>query len=187
MWPYYMRPFLVAMMMIDMTKHLDTIRKLRALAQRGIGGEKYNAQVKLRELMVKYGITEEQLESDKVEFVLINTDGTDMQWRLCAQIIYSVLGPDAKVSKYGGGFYVFSNRAAACEIQAKFDFYWSAFMVDCDLLLHAFINRNNIFSPDVNPVNVNDMDPENKKKAEKVLELSKQLNQKDFYRTLGQK
>ena len=37
-------------------------KKLKELADRGIGGEKQNAEKKLKMLMSKYGITPEMLE-----------------------------------------------------------------------------------------------------------------------------
>lgn len=47
-------------------KKKELLRKLQALAQRGVGGEKEGAQKKLEELMEKYGVEEADL-TDEVE------------------------------------------------------------------------------------------------------------------------
>ena len=41
---------------------VELVKKLRALAENGCGGEKINAQKKLDELMAKYGITDDELD-----------------------------------------------------------------------------------------------------------------------------
>ena len=48
-------------------KKKQLLNKLKALAERGVGGEKETAQRKLQELMEKYEIDENDLSDDKKE------------------------------------------------------------------------------------------------------------------------
>ena len=50
---------------------MDVIKKLKALSDRGINGEKENATKLLNKLMKKYGITEEELEKSEVKTIWI--------------------------------------------------------------------------------------------------------------------
>lgn len=68
----------------------DLLRKLKALAEKGVGGEKINAQKKLEALMQKNGITEDELDEETAIECLFNISGI-RERRLLMQIIYKVL------------------------------------------------------------------------------------------------
>lgn len=48
-------------------KKKELLKKLQALAERGVGGEKETAERKLRELIKKYNIDEAELAEDKLK------------------------------------------------------------------------------------------------------------------------
>ena len=48
-------------------KKIDLLKKLKTLAEQGIGGEKETAQKKLEQLMQKYNVEEQELSDDVVE------------------------------------------------------------------------------------------------------------------------
>lgn len=48
-------------------KKMELLKKLKALAERGVGGEKEGAQKKMEQLMKKYGIEDIDLLEEKVE------------------------------------------------------------------------------------------------------------------------
>lgn len=50
-----------------MDKKKELLKKLQALAERGVGGEKESAERKLRELIKKYNIDEAELAEDKLK------------------------------------------------------------------------------------------------------------------------
>lgn len=47
-------------------KQRELLKKLQALAERGVGGEKETAERKLKQLIKKYGIEEAELSEDKI-------------------------------------------------------------------------------------------------------------------------
>ena len=54
-------------------KTLDRIKKLQALAERGVGGERETAQKKLQKMLEDNKIISlEELEEDKVEYFLFS-------------------------------------------------------------------------------------------------------------------
>lgn len=76
-----------------MTAPIDRVKKILALARRGVGGEKTTAEAMLARLMSKYGLTIVDLDDQAVErkkhwFKC----STEMERRLLSQIVCSVLG-----------------------------------------------------------------------------------------------
>ena len=49
-----------------MSKNIELAKKLKALADKGIGGEKSNAEAMLNNLMKKHNITIEEIEGEKL-------------------------------------------------------------------------------------------------------------------------
>ena len=50
----------------------ELLKKLKALSDRGVSGEKENATELLKKLMKKYGISEEEIQEDEVKEIYIN-------------------------------------------------------------------------------------------------------------------
>lgn len=67
----------------------ELLRKLRALAEQGVGGEKLNAQKKLEEMLKKYNISDKELDEETVELYHFKVRG-ERERLLIAQIMYKV-------------------------------------------------------------------------------------------------
>ena len=113
-----------------MSNKTELLRKLKKLANEGIGGEKVSAEKKLNELMNKYGISETELLEDKIETMEFIYHGAE-QKRLLIQIIYKVANcknfydyyftKSGRKSKISLGADVTSSQKI--EIEFLFDFY----------------------------------------------------------------
>ena len=68
-------------------KQKALLQKLKALAERGVGGEKEGAERKLKQLMAKYGVDQLELEGDQVSRYEIKYRG-EFEKRLLSQIVY---------------------------------------------------------------------------------------------------
>lgn len=82
-------------------KSLSLLKKLAALAESGVGGEKETAKKKLEELMARYGLTEADLSDDVIsdhEFVFKDL----YQKRLLRQVFYHV-NYDREVLRFTAG------------------------------------------------------------------------------------
>lgn len=75
----------------------DLVHKLKALAEKGVGGEKINARKKLEALMQKNGITEDELDEQTLIECVFDYSSV-RERRLLGQIAYKVL--DSKRNIY---------------------------------------------------------------------------------------
>lgn len=125
----------------------NLLRKVRALAERGVGGEKDAAAALLERLMQKYGITEDDLVDDLAE----DAEFRFKDWiedRLLHQVIFAVMG-DVQIYKYRNSrrkvVIVKCTPAERLEIETAFHFFNAHLKEDFLLFYAAFINKNNIF------------------------------------------
>ena len=74
-----------------MSNKAELLKKIKALADRGVDGERESAQTLLARLMEQYGISETDLEEERRETAWFRySQGTER--RLLNQIIYMVTG-----------------------------------------------------------------------------------------------
>lgn len=135
--------------MSNSNKPIELAKKLKALADRGIDGEKQNAISMLHTLMKKHKITMEMITGDeKKDYQFIIPKGSDRFFR---QISSSVLG-----KTHGTVEYTYHPRnkhrmgitctpAEAIEIEGKFKFYWKAYNDEVDIFYNAFIQKNKLY------------------------------------------
>lgn len=80
-------------------KKKELLKKLQALAERGVGGERETAERKLKELIKKYGIEEEELNEDKI----IDFDfkyHSEWEKKLLRQLFYKMFGKAYREKNY---------------------------------------------------------------------------------------
>ena len=141
--------------MTEKTK--ERIKKLQALAERGIGGEKTTATEKLQKLLEANGITSlDELETEEAQYCLFSYNGRH-EIKLLKQIIYKVVGNNEN----GTEFYRTTGKrqkiGAYCtptqkiEIELDFEFYRNAFYEELSSLMDAFIQKQRLF-PDDAPI-----------------------------------
>lgn len=139
--------------MTERERLMEKIASLKALSERGVGGEKLNAEERLRCLMQKHGISEEDLEDTGVRTYWIAYK-TDYERKLLCQLAYKHLGSGHAFSCVG----TYSNRprkkvgvdctpAQYIEIEADFAFYRVAMAEEMDIFISAFIQKNHLFPP----------------------------------------
>lgn len=148
--------------MID-EKKKELLKKLQALAERGVGGEKEGAKRKLEQLMKKYGIEEMDLSEDKEEdhdFRYHN----EFERKILRQLFYKIV-PDYRSHTYtyrcGKGckstYGIRCTKAQALQIQIEYEFYCSLWEEEVDFFMRAFIQKHRIF---VLPTREEDVDSE---------------------------
>ncbi len=128
----------------------ELLQKIKQLAERGVGGEKENAEKMLKLLMKKYNISEDELNSEKIDMFEIKVK-TDFESRLLYQIRYSVCGDlndEKKLVYYPKNkkhLYLFSTKAEFLEIEAKFSFYREIWKNQLEILFRAFIRTERLY------------------------------------------
>jgi hypothetical protein len=130
-----------------MERNESLLRKIKALAERGIGGEKENAERLFRELCDKYDIDPEQFGEDKRTERKLKYK---FRHKLVAsQIIANVVGAK-QCYQYRGDremtYYFEATEEEYMQICAMFDFYCGRYEEELDLFTEAFIRKNHLFA-----------------------------------------
>lgn len=136
-----------------MTDQKERLKKLYALAIRGVGGEKEQAQAILEKLLKKYAITLDELDEETIEYYELEYHGKEQE-SLLKQTVYKIT--DNENSFYNLQ-YTHSGRscktrlgvhctaAQKAEIEFLFSFYIRIWEKEREALLQAFIQKHRIF------------------------------------------
>lgn len=134
-------------------KTTQRIKKLQALAERGVGGEKDTAEKMLQKMLKKNGIESlDELQSEEPEYTLFSYNGKHER-KLLAQCIYKVMTAagdrtcyhtKGKRQKLG----IYCTKVQKLKIEMEFAFYRNVFYEELDIFMSAFINAQGIFPPD---------------------------------------
>ncbi len=161
----------------DLVKIKELLKKVGALAEHGIEGEKETAKRKLKILLEKYHITLNEITKNrktKRTFSLKNT--TD-----CASLFFHVVmdvEPKANlmIRSASRQMYVWLTPQQFIEVTEKYRYYWKLYEEQKKLFLHAFLIKNKI---GLSPVG-NCSDKMNEKEADELMKLVNALNKGNF-------
>ena len=171
-----------------MDKIILLAKKLKALAERGIGGEKINAETMLESLMIKHNLSFEQIQENEIITKIYNV--SEKYQRLFIQVIQTI---NPEIQTFGhresrNKAIVECTPSEAIELQAKFDFYKKAYESESKeherIFFEAFVQKNRLFE---------DKEPEPKELSEeeiirfkKILSVSKDLKENIYYKGISQ-
>lgn len=141
--------------MID-DKKKQLLKKLQALAERGVGGEKETAQKKLDLLMKKYGIEELELSEEKRERYKFKYHN-EYERILLIQLFYKIV-PNYKNYVYGrmrgrgskSVYIIECTKAQEIQLRIEYEFYCSLWKEEVDFFLGAFVQKHRIFATNNN-------------------------------------
>ena len=134
-------------------KTLRRIKKLQALTERGVGGERDTASKMLARLLEKNGISSlEELETEQREYMLFSYNGKH-ELKLLQQCIYKVMGAKNNITTYKPyrrrqKIGIYCTKAQKIEIELEFEFYRNVFYAELSTFMDAFIQAQKIFPPD---------------------------------------
>jgi hypothetical protein len=153
---------------------IDLAKKIKALAEQGIGGEKENAAEQLKRLLKKYNLTMEDIEGEKTHERWFAYKSVD-QRKFISQVIASVIGGKRprysikSLKEIGTDL----TDAEFIEISEKIPFYWNHYQSELKTFYSAFIQVNKLYAkPDES-----DTDKEEKELSDEELEENKKLFQ----------
>ncbi len=128
------------------------LKKIRALAERGVGLSADNAEEILRRLMEKYGVSEDELNEEERRRHDFEYHGKEQE-KLLRQVVFKVTGGYAYNLVYNAtGRKVKTKLGADCtaaekvEIEFLFDFYTRLWERERAAFLSAFIQKHRIFA-----------------------------------------
>ena len=125
----------------------EKLKKIKALAEQGVGGEKEQAQILYNKLLSKYEIASEAIEEKEPKLIWFKYRG-ELEKRLLAQVFYKVTGNLehwVKTDKRRHLLGVYCTEFEVNEILFYFRFYNEHFNNELDIFISAFMNKNNIF------------------------------------------
>jgi hypothetical protein len=133
----------------------DKLRKLLALAQQGVGGERDNAQALLEALMKKHGISVDDLAEETREMKTFKWKGGEYEKRLLSQVITSVvlncsIYQDRRKGR-SRAFHAKVSRSEQLEIDLRYSVYLAAMQREMLVFYKAFVQKNDIFHSDAPP------------------------------------
>lgn len=124
-------------------KTIQRIKKLQALAERGVGGEKTTAQKKLAKLLKDNGINSlDELQKEEYEYTIFSYNGKH-EIKLLRQCMYKVMGAKSDRTAYKP-----YGRRQKIEIELEFEFYRNVFYEELSTFMDAFIQAQQIFPED---------------------------------------
>jgi len=171
-----------------MSKYIELAKKIKALADRGVDGEKDNAEKLLKEIMQKHNISIEDLEDEKIESFYFNipTYSHDLEFKIFHQLTgifglktYGKFLPKT-IKEYGlkGNYMIECSKIVYIEIKAKYEFYCQQFKTRLDEFFYAFCMKNNLLVP--SKKTTDDINPEERKKMINAMKLSRELEADNF-------
>lgn len=146
------------------------MKKLQALAERGVGGEKETAQKMLQQMLKKNGISSlKELEDEKVEYTLFSYNGKH-EIKLLKQCIYKVMTAEKKVTYYRSKgtrqkIGIYCTKAQKIEIELEFEFYRNVFYDELNTFMDAFIQAQKIVPTDAPEDSYDELNPKDIKIA----------------------
>lgn len=166
------------------SKYEALAKKIKALSDRGVGGEATNAKKLLDQYCRKHGISIESLEGDVTE--MREFKALDKFHRkFIHQIISSVLG--SKMEAYSKArsksVFVKLTHFDFIEIQAKIDFYYKVWEGELNSFWIAFIHLQKIYSkPDDNENDDSEKTPP--KELNKILHYMSGIKKVEYHKQL---
>lgn len=127
-------------------KHIVTARKLYELAQKGVGGEKDNAQKMFDEHIKKHKIHISEIDSSKnMRKFRVKSDDDRM---ILANVILSV-NPFTEIIKLASGLNVELDEEDFSEVKEKFKYFSRLYKIEKQMLTDAFFYKHkDYFQPD---------------------------------------
>lgn len=170
--------------MIDEKKR-ELLKKLQALAERGVGGEKETAQKKLEQLMKKYKIEEEDLSEDKEEDYDFRYHN-EFELKILRQLFYKIV-PDYKrhtyTYRYGKGskstYGIRCTKAQALQIRIEYEFYCALWKEEVDFFMSAFIQKHRLFAMPTSDKHI-DKTPMSKKEILRMMAMMEGMQDKSI-------
>lgn len=153
------------------------LEKIKALAERGVGGEKETAIQMYEELKAKYEIEDEEIMQDEVTLHWFSYSTPDEE-RLLVQIFYAVTG-SPQYHTYIGKYSRRKKRGCDCtelealEITLRFEFYKREWEKEKEALWIAFRHSQQLF-PDEN-TRVQEQEEEDEERPERTQEEKEML------------
>jgi len=109
----------------------------------------------------------------KSTYFKVNQKQQEIFW----QIVSSVIGKHTSyVDKKKLGYFLLNITASeAVEIQMKYDFFWRLYQQEFDIWREAFIAKNDIYHPNGNKIETDDLSPNEMERIKRIAEMTQSI------------
>lgn len=175
------------------SKKIEILKKLKALSDRGIGGEKENAQKMLDDLLVKYKISIEEVEGEEIKTFYFKAKD-DIEIRLLSQIAsrvrydiekYVITSTFAKMHRLAGRFCIECTIIEYVEIEQMFFLYKRLYAEEREIFYTAFLSANDLLAR--NPSNliyVKDLSDKEIQHLSRAMKMSENIKKETIYKQI---
>lgn len=176
-----------------MSKHIELIKKIKALADKGVGGEKETAQKMLSDLLKKHNLTIEDIDGDKTQDYFFNIKEESV--RLWVQIVGRV---NSEIKIYGrfpdktikdlllkGNHMISCTPSEYIQIEAMFIFYSSLYEKELKVFLRAFCTANDLLV-DGKGRTIDDLTPKELEELRRANAMSEKIKSETFRKQISQ-
>lgn len=173
-------------------KIIELAKKLHALAERGVDGEKEAAAKMLDRMMKKHKLTMEMLIGSDVKEHKFKVLATDKKFFI--QIVASIMGRNADLYSYVNEKGKYRNLTLNCTaadavlVEAKFAFFKKAYEKEQAVFYRAFIQQNRLYTkPDDNDEGEDDepLTPEQKAELYRMAQMMQGMDRHIFTKQIG--
>lgn len=171
-----------------MSNYIELAKKLHALANGGVSGEKQNAERALNALMQKHGITMEQLEENILDWREFKRPiAHAVLFHQVAMAVVGNRGRSYRESAHNKRSLVYMETTVSeqIEIQTKFDFYLNAYKAEQEALLNAFVMRHNLYNKDSEGKTADELSMEELQKIAKAANLARGMEHHEYLKALN--
>jgi hypothetical protein len=174
-----------------MEKYIELAKKLAALAEKGIGGERVNAQVMLEKIMQKHGLSIEDIEGEAQKEYFF----TDVDQRLWHQIVGRV-NPEihcygkipakyVKRVKLPGNYFIRCTASEYVQIEGMYAIYKRLYDEELNIFYHAFCTANDLLVRPKTPIGIDDLEAKELEKLLRVRKMSREIKTEQYRRALN--
>lgn len=177
-----------------MSKHLELGRKIKALVDRGVRGEKQAAENMLNALLKKHNISIEEIEGDKIEpyYFNLKNDEHELWYQIVKHVNYLIKCygefPEKLIKDHrlGGNYMIECSASNYVEIEAKYSFYNKLYKEELEVFFSAFLMANNLLvdNPNINQ-DISELSIEEFKKWRRRKEMAEKITVGKFRKQLG--
>lgn len=173
-----------------MSKYIELAKKIKALVEKGIDGEKENAEKLLNALMKKHNISMEDLEDEKPEmfYFKIESYSHDLEFKILNQLsgmfglkLYGKFPPKLmREYRLPGNYSIECSKAVYLEIKAKHEFFCLRMAKRLDEFFYAFCIKNELLVPQTEKDKDKALSKEEKETMLNAIKISNNM-ESDFY------
>jgi hypothetical protein len=167
-----------------MDKYINLAKKLKALADRGIDGEKINAEKMLNDLLKKHKLTIEDVEGEQTfeYYFKIKEKDFDLWYQIVKSTNHEIKTygsfPESMIRKYKlrGNYSINCSVAEYIEIESKHSILKPLYESEVGIFFGAFCRANNILVMHPSKSrSINDLKDEELENLAREIELSKKI------------